>query len=361
MTVKDETLITVLGAGGGVGTELCVTLAEFPMITVRAICRSEPEAALLRRCGVECRIGHIRSKEDAPRLLEGSHIIVDLTVPRGIPADFRRATADIVGNCLTLGPPFARYVYSSSVMAFGMAEPKDRHLRKHLYGRSLYGIKKRWAEGHIRAKGASLRRETFVFRLGQVHGEAQLSSLRLIKDLSQTDKSAYPVPIGNSNTLFVYTLAEALASISRGGARPGVYTLFSNPQWSWSELVQYYCSTHGLSVDVTEHVHPQQTAKKDRLALTRHLAARVMAEYRDSLAGYLLPWFSDFERKLKSEQLVSRAAAEGFEGTNFDNEVFRSAYWGNPDFQSFLTDFDRQTMLERTRSVRQRLKRALPQ
>jgi nucleoside-diphosphate-sugar epimerase len=360
MIAKDESLITVLGAGGGVGTELCLTLSEFPMIAVRAICRSEPEATMFRRCGIDYRIGQITSKVDAPRLLEDSHIIVDLTVPRGIPEAFRRATADIVENCLTLAPRFARYVYSSSVMAFGMSEPKDRHLRQHLFGKSLYGIKKRWAEGYIRAKASSLRREAFVFRLGQVHGEVQLCSLRLLKDLSHNDGGTYPVPRGNSNTLFVYTLAEALASISRGGARPGIYTLFSNPQWSWSELVQYYCSIHGFAVHVTEHTHPQQVTRGDLLAPTRRLAARLLSENRDALAGYLLPWFADFERKAKSQQLVRRAAIEGVDCNNFDNEVFRSAYWGTPDFQSFLTYFDRQTMFERTRSVRHRFKSALP-
>jgi nucleoside-diphosphate-sugar epimerase len=327
--------IAIIGAAGNVGTELCVTLNQYDDVRVLAICRSTLEAALLKRCGVQCRIGSVES--DAATLLKDVDTIVDLAIPRGLPSDFRTVTRLMVEGAMKNSKPGARYVFSSSIMAFGMRDPEERRLRKYFFAHSLYGIKKRWAERTIFNIARAVGREAYVLRFGQVHGEIQNSTERLIADIATTPPdSAYFVPRTPSNTLFVTTIADAVLKISDGRERPGLYTLVSAPQWSWTQIVEHYAGRNGLRVNAVE----VEVGPPVRAASLRGLLAgfgNAVFRHRDLAAGYLLAFAPRYELRAKAMNAVRRARRELSGSLNLDNEVFRSAYWGDPPGRQLKT------------------------
>ena len=327
--------IAIIGAAGNVGIELCVTLQQYDSVRVLAICRSRLEAALLSRCGVECRIGSIESSATA--LLKDVDTIVDLAIPRGLPSDFCRVTRLMVHGAMRQSPPGVRYIFSSSIMAFGMKDPEERRLRKYFLAHSLYGIKKRWAEREIFRIARAAKREAYVLRFGQVHGEIQNSTARLVADIAAKSGDApYFVPSTPSNTLFVITIADAVLKISAGRERPGLYTLVSAPQWSWTEIVEHYASRNGLKVNaVGIDVGPPRW--KTGLRDIFYTLTRSVFRHRDLLAGYVLTFFPKYELRAKAMNAVWRARGELSVGIDRDNEVFRSAYWGNPPGRQLTT------------------------
>ena len=322
------TTIAVIGAAGNVGTELCVTLSQYEGVRLIAICRSNLEAALLKRCGIVCRIGSI--EKDASILLEGVDTVVDLAIPRGLPSDFRRSTRHIIQNVLNQSPSSARYIFSSSIMAFGMKDPEERWIKSHLLAHSLYGIKKRWAEREVLRSARKKGREAYILRFGQVHGEIQNSTERLISDISSVPQGdLYLVPKMASNTLFVTTIADAVINISSGLEKPGLYTLVSNPQLSWKEIVEYYTKRNKLTVNTLEVEIPNPRFEIRWRSILYQLMTRLFY-HRDLAAGYLLAPFPNFELSAKAKNSIWRASSELSIVTEKENEVFRSAYFGEP-------------------------------
>jgi nucleoside-diphosphate-sugar epimerase len=346
--------IAVIGAAGDVGTELCVTLAQFKGVRAIAICRYELEAVLLRRCGIECRFGSMDDAGQAQQLLADCNVVIDLSVPRGLPSEYWRSTRTMVRNAMACAPAGARYIYSSSLMAFGMKDPEERVLRRHVLARSLYGVKKRWAEKEIFRVARRFSREAYVLRVGLVHGVTQANTNRLVASLrSAPEVKAFCVPVTPSNTVFVFTVAEAAVNIARGREKPGLYTLVSVPQWSWKEVVQYCAAQNGVSRNVVEVSVNPPVPKTGVRHMLRTIVGRTL-QNRDVLAGYLLCYLPFLERRAKAFSLRRRARRElAVLEFDTDNEVFRAAFWGDAPGKrlAFLSD-SRSSMNVCTQKVR---------
>lgn len=280
--------IGVLGANGQVATEVCLHLSRRDDVRVVPICRSELSAAFLRRCGLECRIGSFTSPEEARDVLAGCDLVVDCTMPAGTASRIRAAITSLVTSAVEGAPQGARYVYVSSIMALGMG-PEDRRFVEPWLAGTIYGATKRYGEKLVRSCGMRVGREVYALRLGEVHGEIQAVS-RTIRSRVRPGESW--VPDGPSYAVFTFTVAEALAQIALGRERPGVYTLVSQPEWSYAELYGFWCRRAGVEPLIAlEPAAATGRLGRARAALRRWLVepiARFAVAQRERAGGYLL-------------------------------------------------------------------------
>jgi nucleoside-diphosphate-sugar epimerase len=228
--------LAIVGANGQVGTEICLLLSAMKEIRVVPIVRSELGAVLLRRAGLDCRIGSAADPEKARELFQGCDMAADFSLPRGAREDGRRMTRRIIENATALLPPGAPFVFMSTVMAFGVPAEATAYSRR-LFARTSYGVDKRRAEHLTRFYGLRYRRPVYMLRLGQVHGELQRVSRSMLATVSQ----GKPIALRGggtslSDTVFCSTIAGALALIARGGVPEGMYTMLEAPEWSWRAL-----------------------------------------------------------------------------------------------------------------------------
>jgi nucleoside-diphosphate-sugar epimerase len=297
--------IAVVGASGGVGTELCLTLLSMPDIRVVAICRSRLASALLERCGVECRIGSVSRPDTAAALLSGVDAVFDLAFPDGPEFESRALNRAIITSAIQAAPPGARYVYASSCMAVGLdapTHPGERFVYRVL-SRTAYGARKRYLERAAFAAGRRHRRDVFVLRLGQVYGEMQHTKRRLLATIGN---QLTAVPDGPSNTVFVCTIAEGLVGIAEGRERPGTYMVTSEPQWSWRELHEYFAEEAGVHPVIVE-----ETGDTPGLvAAARSRMTSFLLRRRDLVRGYVLPRLPTLERRARALIYVRSARAE---------------------------------------------------
>jgi nucleoside-diphosphate-sugar epimerase len=292
--------IAVLGANGQVGTELCLYLSRMPGIRVIPICRSQLATTFLTRCGLDCRVG-----PPSRELFEGCDLIADFTMARGSMSEMLGTIESTVTACMMAAPPHARFVYASSEMAYGMAHQPGAPFKHHWLSRSEYGSSKRYGERLAFRLGRKTKREVFALRLGQVHGELQNVSLELLSGFR--DEVAW-VPDALSDTVFVFTIAEALAHIAEGRERPGLYTVVSAPQWTWKEVHEYYARRCGILTRVVTYPAPQ--SKRSMFGPALQWATRLAIGYRGVISGYLLHRFPDLEARFAAKYRTRRAAAE---------------------------------------------------
>ena len=304
--------IGIIGANSQVGTETCLFLSGMEDVRVVPICRGEASSVFLRRCGLDCRIGSLDSAERAIELLADCDVVADFSLPRGASSTIRSVIDRMVGLAIRHAPARARYVYISSMMAFGMPG-RGGGFRPRRISRTLYGATKRHAERLALRLGREHGREVWALRLGQVHGELQEVSRQLVRGLLA--RTAI-VPRGPSCTVFVFSIAEALVQIGAGRERPGTYTLLSSPEWTWAELLNHFAARAGVPVSVEESLAPTAPLSWISEAATRmkqagiQTASRAAQSARETVAGYGLHYFPEFERRLRAAYYRRRAQAE---------------------------------------------------
>ena len=306
------TKIAVIGANGQVGSEVCLFLSEMDGIEVVPICRSELAAAPLRSWGLESRFGALSGSEEARRLLAGCQLVADFTLPRGDPGQMRAATVQVQAHAIQDAPAHARYVYISSLMAFGMGE-RSLRLKWHRLARTQYGRFKRRSERSATKLGRRAGREVYVLRLGEVHGERQGVSLGL---MSRVGRGTVHIEDRPSIVVFAFNIAEALVSIAAGHQAPGIYSLVCEPDWSLPEVYSYYCGRAGFEPDIVRLPDPAGNQRPVRAALSSlrvaasSTVARFVLRHRDLLATYLLASVPALERRFRTRYHLRRAASE---------------------------------------------------
>lgn len=311
--------IGIIGANGQVGFEVCLFLSRMSDVKVVPICRTKLGSTFLRRCGLECRHGTIDSPEETARHLADCDLVADFSLPKGLPSEQRSAIRQIITNAVEQSAHHSRFVYISSMMAFGM-EYQSRVIRRYILAHTIYGATKRYAEQLAFRVGRKMGREIYVLRLGQVHGELQSVGRAMMQELRS--ETAY-ISDGPSYTVFAFSVAEALVHIALGKERPGLYTLVSVPEWSWKEIYEYYARQRGMRAQVVLLAGEQRT----RTAWLRRVFSFVkrftidptvtfVIHHRELIAGYLFFAFPSIEQRLKATYSRRNALAQISEGKN---------------------------------------------
>lgn len=323
--------IGILGANSQVGTEVCLHLSTMEGVNVVPICRTSPAAAFLRRCGLECRIGDLSTPESARTLLEGCDTVVELSRPAGEVSQILTSIRKLVSHAIEAAPGKARYVFVSSIMAFGFEQNSGSRTTPFL-SRIIYGRTKRYGERVARRLGRRAGREVYVLRLGDVHGELQNVS-RIARTRLRDEKTL--VPAGPSYVVFAHTVAHALKNIADGKETPGRYTLVAEPALSWKELHKYYCRGAGIDPVVEEY----EVAQPERNAFAGLLST--IYRRREMLASYVLYLSPRLESHLRAIHARRRARSQ-IEQMNRsrDNRPFKPTFVGTMPGQRLKTVHD---------------------
>ncbi|MEY3367588.1 MAG: hypothetical protein RI973_743 [Bacteroidota bacterium] len=302
-----QTTIGIIGASGQVGTEVCLFLKTYENIRVVAIVRTAVSAALLSRLGIECRIGTFDREDRCRELLEGCDLVADFSVVIGEVANTKRHYFNNITKALQYSPRQARYVFISTINAFGMSAEFNK-AKRYLIPHSIYAVTKRYGE-HIAARyGKKNGKEIYSFRLGHVHGPLQRVSQET-RELVNRRYRIFEYPDTPSYTVFCFSIAEGLVNIAAGLEKPGVYTLVSEPAWSWKEVLEYYLE-NGRQIEVRLTPPQRSSVLKSLPSLVKQRLFGFLARYKDTLRANVLHHFPDIEKKYKASLYIQRAQAQ---------------------------------------------------
>ncbi|MEK7256108.1 MAG: NAD-dependent epimerase/dehydratase family protein, partial [Bacteroidota bacterium] len=295
--------IGIIGATGQVGTEVCLFLSTYQNVRPVAIARSSVSAAVLRRLGIECRVGALGDEAQCRELLHDCDLVVDFSAPVGDVKSINRHYESHISKALQYSPAHAKYVFISSINAFGMSEQFNR-AKHYLLPHSIYAATKRFGEQKAINLGRKLGKESYVFRLGHVHGLLQRVSWETAH-LVAGNYRRFEYPATPSYTIFCFSIAEALVNILEGKEKPGKYVLISEPAWSWKEVLEYYAGGKSLNVILTQ---PEKTNPvRSLLSGLKKGISSLLIKYKDTLRANVLPYFPDLEKKQKASHYTRRA------------------------------------------------------
>ena len=263
--------IAILGANGQVGSETCLYLRRYPDVEVVTVSRSLPNSVLLRRCGFSPRIGSLDNEAAARALIGDCDVVVDFTLPKGTTEQMRAVNERIIRSAFKGGDRLKTYIYMSTMAVFRLqrSDPVYR----------AYGATKRHAEKFALKEGGAAGKEVYVLRLGQVHGEVQSVSRNLLRDIAAHPGATATVVPGPSCTVFTFSVAEAIRKAALREFSPGVYTLISEPSWSWRDIHSHYAGRLGVESLVAERLLP-------RGRFEHHVVPGVMAALRRELGQW---------------------------------------------------------------------------
>lgn len=349
--------VAIIGANGQVGQEVCLFLSLMKDVNIVPISRTAIGTALLTRLGLSCRIGSVEDPSQAKQLLSGCDLVADFALPRGLCADVRRITHNLVSSCVTNAPTGAIYVYASTLMAFGTG-PSEKEFHWRRIPRTLYASNKRYGEELALGLARKNRRDAFILRLGEVHGELQ----RVSKGVqSQMRPEPAYIPDCPGYSVFCYTIAEALVNISRGRETPGVYSLVSSPEWTWEEMYKYFAARVGIDPEIVLVNEASAGASiSERIAsCCRFVGAPIataLHRNRELAGSVFFRLFPGSEITMRAKWLTRQASDQIVEGQRGIQYRPFAPMWGIPQGRRLASLSDsRQTMGPAAAQVRQSL------
>jgi nucleoside-diphosphate-sugar epimerase len=350
------TTIGIIGASGQVGTEVCLFLKTYPGVRPVAIVRSEVSGALLRRLGIEVRLCNLQEEQGCRNAFADLDLLVDFSVAPGEAADITAHYDRHIPRAIECIRAGARYVFISSINAFGMSSRFNR-AKKYFLPHTIYAYTKRYGERLTERMGKKLGKETYVFRLGHVHGLLQRVSEET-RHLVRGRYKCFQYPDTPSYTIFCHTIAEGLLHAAQGKERPGIYTLISDPPWTWKEVLTYYVEP-GSRIEVD--LYPT-AARKGILGRTvSRLRSGVMqsaSDYRETIRTNLLRRVPSVERRAAARLYVQRASQQIQEFQNlsvYRPQGIHEGVFPGPRLTG-ISD-SRNNMAEKTERVREMLQR----
>jgi nucleoside-diphosphate-sugar epimerase len=298
------TKIGIIGASGQVGTEVCLFLRTYPDIHPVGIVRAPISGALLRRLGIEVRCGTLGSPAQCSEMLGDCDLVADFSVSSGTAREIKAHYLNNISKAVEFSRPNARYLFISSINAFGMNSRFNR--AKHYWiPRSVYAHTKRYGERQAAHLGRKYGKETFVFRLGHVHGLLQRVSEETA-ELVRENFWRFEYPDTPSYTIFCHSIAEAMVHLAGGRASPGTYTLISEPPWSWKEVLEYYLEDQS-KISVTLKPVPRPGFLSGFIKNIKGRAVKLLQEHRETLRANVLVHFPDLDKKSAAYLYTMRA------------------------------------------------------
>jgi nucleoside-diphosphate-sugar epimerase len=262
---------------------------------------------LLRRLGIEVRVGAFGTESESRELLRDCDLIVDFSVPSGEVNEIKAHYERYIRQAVACAPEGARYVFASTINAFGMSSRFNR-AKYYFLPHSTYALTKRFAERLACRLGRQNHRAVYVFRLGHVHGALQRVSQETA-ELVRKNYLLFKYPDTPSYTIFCHSIAEGLISVVQGRENTGVYTLISNPAWSWSEVLEYYSDAQRPPQVVLVPTRTSWLGVR-LLASVQSWAAGLAHNYKDTLRANILHRFPNFERRWQAWFYVKKARSE---------------------------------------------------
>lgn len=352
--------IVVIGANGQVGSEVCLLLRMMPDVEVVPVCRNEIGSAFLRRCGFPVMHAQPTDTEAMQKVLAGADLVADFTLPTGSASEVRAVMSKVIPSLAAAAPPGVPYVYLSSITAFGVPD-FHQELRFYRFSRNMYGACKRFGEKLLFASAKKNRRPGYVLRVGVVHGELQAVTRKTMQMVRTAGDRVVHLPDAESYTVFAFSIAEALVNIAKGLEQPGLYTMLSNPGWSWKDLHEWYCQRAGTVPKIAligPDPEPSWLGAVARAAMAP--LQKAVFSSKDIIASYLtaaIPALENQVRAVYHRKNAQREIAAGLRNSQYRPYGNNHTVFPGKRLQS-LSD-SRVTMQQYTQEVRQILLRAL--
>jgi len=307
--------VAVVGANGQVGREVSLFLSVMGAEVI-PISRTELGGVFLERCGLNCRYGSVGNEKEVKMLLDGCDLVVDFAHPNGLPSKIRKSVKSNIDNISRYAPEGASYVYISTISAFGMRHD-DSKMKNYFFSRTTYAADKRYLERYALAQ--QNKRDIYVLRLSQVHGELQKVSQEFVAETACGKVSLPFSKDTESYTVFCYSLAEAMINIAQGKEKPGRYTFVSTPEWSWGEVYTYWARQNGIEFELTslKNVNSENIILRSILNIPKLLLAPILRlgiKHRQFILNYFLSKFPHIQERMRSEFLRRKAVTEIAEG-----------------------------------------------
>lgn len=299
--------IGVVGASGQVGTEVCLYLKTYPEVRPVAVVRTSISGALLRRLGIEVRVGAFRTESESRELLRDCDLVVDFSAPAGEVNDIKAHYERHVRHAVACAPEGARYVFISTINALGMS-PRFNRAKHYLLPHSIYAHTKRFAERLACRLGRQHRRAVYIFRLGHVHGALQRVSQETA-ELVRKNYHRFEYPDTPSYTIFCHSIAEGLINVAQGREAAGTYTLISKPAWSWREVLEHYTDPQRLPKVELVPTRPAGLGRRLQAGV-RSWVGGLVHGYKDTLRANILHRFPAFERRCQGWFYARKARSE---------------------------------------------------
>lgn len=302
--------IAVIGANGQVGSEICLLLNMLARVEVIPIVRSAYAAVFLERFGLKCRIGTISNAAMARELLRDADLVVDFSLPRGLPSVARNAIQANLDGVLSSAPEGTPYAFVSSTMAFGMPQNARRYAH-NIFARTQYAAQKRYGERLARDSGSIRGRKVYVLRLGQVHGDLQAVSHKLLGSVREETTFALP-EAGRvaCDAVWVGTIASALTRIAEGTVPPGTYSLVESPDWTLADLYHHYANSIGTSISIVDSREADGPGRGSFAKWFALKCMRVITDHREFLVAQFLPRNRNLEITMKYRHLLRSARSD---------------------------------------------------
>jgi len=301
-----NTTIGILGATGQVGTEVCLYLTTYSNIRVIAISRSEVGTALLKRFGIECRIGSLATELEAQALLADCDVVVDfMAIIATNLITYKNFYHNNITKAIQHSSPNTKYVFISTINAYGMGQYYNK-AKYYLIPHTIYAVSKRYAEKIAYQQAKKYAKELYVLRLGHVHGLWQKVSY-LTQELVKKPYHTFEYPDTPSYTVFCFTIAEALVNIAANKERQGTYTLVSSPAWSWKEVLEYY-ATKPINVVLTSI--GTTSMLQNLLNTIKQNFMGVLIRHKETFRANILSYFPFLEDKLRIGFTEKRVVTE---------------------------------------------------
>jgi nucleoside-diphosphate-sugar epimerase len=242
--------ISIIGAGGFVGTRLAESLLIAGQTEVRAIVRAYRNFASLARFGAPLTIEIADAEDPAAleRAIGGSATVVNLTT--GSPASILRTTRAIFQACVTAQVP--RLVHLSSAAVYGEvtspeinddSPPDTKHWMP-------YARAKAKAEVWLREQALPHGPEVVVLRPGIVWGVRSSHTLLFAKALLA--KNAYLVDGGKGifNSIYVDNLTASIeACHEHPGDIAGSYNVSDRETLNWRDFFAALAPALGCDIE----------------------------------------------------------------------------------------------------------------
>ena len=270
--------IGIIGSSSQVGSSVAYYLKKYTEVEVVCFIRSSYSKVFFDLLGIESSYLDMNNKSELEQKFSGCNTIVDFTYPAGEIFSIPKSIDIAMENIISALPKKTVYIYMSSIMAYGMP-PAEKNIRTYFIPRSSYAFIKRRAEKKCLNAGAKYDVKTYNFRLGQVHGFLQSVNPSFREKLNQNDIAFID---GNendlTNTVFINSVAEAIIKFSKATEVSGTYTLISNPQWTLSQLYNYYKEYYNIPAGL-KFIPKKRTCKNILNSLKK---------YRPILETYIL-------------------------------------------------------------------------
>lgn len=309
--------VAILGANGQVGAELCLYLKVMGFCEPIAVTRSPNSNAFLLRAGIECRSGDLTSPKVVAKLLTDCDLIFDLAFPNGRNlSETKRMLRAREMSILSAARPSKGFVLASTTSVYRSSDSQPFF--------RTYRSMKLFVERLSQSLGAKYHVPVYVFRLGQVHGALQSCSDTLKRGIL-TNTGAIHVPNQPSNAIFVGSIAEALREVLFRDIKPGVYTVISQPAWSFSELVEWYADELGVSAPIIEENIKTTSPVEHGLSTVRSWTGQGLSgledHYKELLSAIVSAFSEELDLKLRFAR--TRRIAASRLSAYFDSLLYR--------------------------------------